>query len=226
MMLKEVKEYIINNSSDKVANFNNRIIKTGLPMYGIKTPVLRSLAKEISKSDYKKFLDECDNSSYEITLLEGFVIGQAKMSLEDRFYYMDRFILKIDNWAVHDGFVSSLKFTKKNLDEMYNYVLKYVSSNKEYESRFVSVMLMSYYINDEYISKDFEIISKLNIDDYYAKMGVAWFLATAAAKYSDMVYEFLKKEEDSELIKMTIRKIRDSYLIDQEFKDEVLKLKK
>lgn len=225
-MLKEVKEYIINNSSDKVANFNNRIIKTGLPMYGIKTPVLRSLAKEISKSDYKKFLDECDNSSYEITLLEGFVIGQAKMSLEDRFYYMDRFILKIDNWAVHDGFVSSLKFTKKNLDEMYNYVLKYVSSNKEYESRFVSVMLMSYYINDEYISKDFEIISKLNIDDYYAKMGVAWFLATAAAKYSDMVYEFLKKEEDSELIKMTIRKIRDSYLIDQEFKDEVLKLKK
>ena len=225
-MIDQIKNYIASNASNKLSSFNSKLIKTNSPIYGVRTPLLRDIAKKIASGVYKLFLEECDNSSYEITLIEGFVIGYAKMSLDEKFYYMDRFIPKIDNCVVHDGFVSSLKFTKKNPTDMYEYLMKYVNSKKEFEIRFVAIMLMSYYINDKYIDNDLDIISRLDIHTYYAKMGVAWFLSRAASKYKNKVFEYLLKEKDKQLISMTIRKIRDSYLIDQEFKDQIMQLKK
>ncbi len=225
-MIKEIKDYIISNANNKLSDFNNKLIKTSLPIYGIKIPELRKLALNIARNDYHLFLEECDNSSYEMTILEAFVIGYARMSLEERFFYLDRFIPKIDNWAVHDGLVSTLKFTKNNMKEVYEYLGKYVDSKKEYEVRFVAIMLMSYYINDEYIDNNLAIVKKLYAKEYYAKMGVAWFLTTAASKYENKVFNYLENEVDKEIVSMTIRKIRDSYVVSSEFKNKVLQLKK
>ena len=87
-------------------------------------------------------------------------------------------------------------------------------------------MLMSYYINDEYIDNNLAIVKKLYAKEYYAKMGIAWFLATAASKYENKVFNYLESEVDKEIVSMTIRKIRDSYVVSSEFKNKVLQLKK
>ena len=100
---------------------------------------------------------------------------------------------------------------------------KYITSKKEYEVRFVALMLMSYYLEDKYINIAFEIINKLYLVDYYSKMGVAWFLATAAINYPDLVYNYLDYSKDIELKRMTVRKLRDSFRIDDKYKEIILK---
>ena len=194
-MIDEIKIRLDELKTIDYKNFSNKLIKTKLTILGIKTPILRDMAKDIAKNNYKDFLDNNDYSSYEITLLEAFVIGYAKMDLDERFKYLDKFIPLIDNWAIHDGFVSTLKFSNKNKEEVFNYLLKYINSNKEFEQRFVSIMLMSYYLCDEYIEKAFEIIRKIQAKEYYSKMGIAWFLATASIKYKDRVYDYLKNRK-------------------------------
>ncbi|MGM9970925.1 MAG: DNA alkylation repair protein [Anaeroplasmataceae bacterium] len=225
-MIDEIKKYLNDIANDEYCLFSNKIIKTNLKILGVKTPVLRDLAKKIAKNDYELFLSENDYSSYELALLSAFVIGYAKMENEKRLDYIEAFIPKIDNWAVHDGLVSSLKFTKKNKELVFEFLKRYIKSKKEYEVRFVAIMLMDYYLCDEYIDEDFKILKSLYTKDYYAKMGVAWFLATAAINYSDRVYIYLKENNDLDILNMTIRKIRDSYRIDPFFKEKVLELKK
>ena len=82
-------------------------------------------------------------------------------------------------------------------------ILKYKDSRKEFEVRFVAVMLMNYYLNDEHIELVFSVLNELFLADYYAKMGVAWCVATAMAKYPERTIKFL---ESNNLDHWTINK--------------------
>ncbi len=225
-MIEIIQEHLNAMATVKTKEFSERIISTPLPILGVKTPDLRKLAKQIIKGDYLTFLEECDASSYEMKLLEGIVIASAPLSLEAKFKYLDRFIPTIRDWAIHDGLVSSLKCSNRYPKEMLNYILKYQKSEQEFEVRFVAVMLMTYYLKDEYVQEAFDIVKTLNLHTYYAKMGVAWFIATAMIKYQNLALDYLKESKDAELITMCIRKIRDSFRVNDEIKNKVLEFKK
>lgn len=224
-MIDRIKKQLNELAEEKTKLFSQRIIPTVLPILGVKTPDLRKLAKIIVKEDYRLFLAECDQSSYELMLLEGIVIGIAPCSIQERFELLDKFLPKIENWAVHDGLVTSLKSAKKYPEEFLEYLSKYQNSKKEYEVRFVAVMLMCYFLNDDYIHRAFNMIEHLNIETFYAKMGVAWFLATAIVSYSSLVYSYLDQVTDEEVVRMTIRKVRDSYRVSAEDKEKILQYK-
>ncbi len=225
-MIEEIKEKLESLAVRKNKEFNSKIVITKLPILGINIPTLRKIAKEINQMNFHQFLKEYDESSYELALLKAYVIATAKMDLEERFKYLEDFIPTIDNWAVHDGLVSSLKCTKKHMLEMRKFILKYQNSNHEYEVRFVAVMLMTYYMEEEYLEENLKVIQNLNIKAYYAKMGVAWFLATAMIDYPQKTLDYLMKCDDVQLIRMTIRKIKDSYRISPEMKDRASTLLK
>ncbi|MDE5566044.1 MAG: DNA alkylation repair protein [Anaeroplasmataceae bacterium] len=224
-MIEEIKQILNQESKENTKEFNQKILNTKLPILGVNTPFLRQYAKQICKQDFRLFLKECDRSSYELTLLEAFVIAGAKMSIDERFKLLDEFIPIIGDWAVHDGLVSSLKCSKKYPKEMLEYILKYKDSTKEFEVRFVAVMLMVYYLNEEYADKAFEVVKTLMANDYYAKMGIAWFLATAIIEYPEKVYSYLDNTSDKDIILMTIRKVRDSYRVSPMEKEKILQYK-
>ncbi len=225
-MIEIIQDQLNAMATVKIKEFNERIIFTPLPKLGVKIPDLRMLAKKIVKGDYLAFLEECDESSFEMKFLEGVVIATAPLPLETKFEYLDRFIPTIRDWAIHDGLVSSLKCSRRYPKEMLNYILKYRNSNQEFEVRFVAVMLMTYYLKDEYVQEAFDIVKCLNLSTYYAKMGVAWFIATAIINYQELALDFLKETKDAELITMCIRKIRDSYRVNDDIKNKVLEFKK
>lgn len=225
-MIEEIKKWIKDNSSNKLQSFSNGLIPNSAPIYGVKIPILRQKAKEICKTDFESFLKECDKSSLEITLLEAYVIAQAKMSFEQRTKYLDDFVPHIGDWAVNDGLVSSLKCIKKDLASWYQYILKYQFSIEEFEVRFLCIVLMSYYLVDDYIDNVLNLLKTLQYNGYYAKMGVAWLLATSMAKYETKTLKLLEEYKfDKEIINMTISKIRQSFRVSDETKDYVLKFK-
>ncbi|MGB0405239.1 MAG: DNA alkylation repair protein, partial [Fusobacterium sp.] len=135
---------------------------------GLKVPVMREVAKEISKNNWKSFLKESTNNTYEEKLIRGFVIGYVKEEYKDiEIYIKDFFKNDVDNWAICDSAISNLKIIKKNREEYFKLITSYTNSNNPWEIRVMLVSLLDYYIDDEYIYKLIEICKKVKNDHYY-----------------------------------------------------------
>lgn len=81
----------------------------------------------------------------------------------------------------------------------------------EFEIRFGVVMLMSYFLTEEYIGKVLLQMEKVRKGDYYVDMAVAWCLATARAKFDERTQEFVRNATlTPSVIKKYEQKVRDS----------------
>ena len=110
---------------------------------------------------------------------------------------------------------------------MWDYLSKYLSSDKEFTIRFYLVMFLWYFVNDEYLNKILEITDNIKSDYYYVKMAQAWLISEAYAKYPGITLEYLKKSKlDKWTFNKGIQKIRESFRVTKEDKDMLNKLKR
>lgn len=189
--------------------------------FGISIPELRKFARKIAKDDYKTFLKEDDFSSYELKLLHAFVIGYIKSDIKTLLKYFEDFIPYVDDWAVNDSLCQNFKISRKYPEEVWEFLMKYKNTKKEFESRIIAVVLLSHYLNDEYIDKVITILDSLNTDDYYSQMGVAWAIATIMGKYPEKCLNYLKSEQcnlDKITYNKSLQKIRESFRVSAEIK--------
>ena len=194
---------------------------------GVRTPKLRELSKEIAKGDIYGYLDNADNGYYEEILLQGMVIGLVKNDFQKVLWYLKSFIPKIDNWAVCDLTVSGLKITKKHPEEMLAFLTPYLSSKKEFELRFAVVMLLCFYINDEYIDMALKEFDRIKHEGYYVKMAVSWAISVAFIKYPDKTMDFLKNNSlDDFTYNKALQKITESYRVSDEMKKEIRSMRR
>lgn len=217
----------LENLSDKsYQQFSAKLIPNINNVLGVRVPILKKLAKELYKDvdiDCSKFL-EIKNSKYmEFTLLQGLLIGLKKSSLEDFLYDIKKFVPKINNWAVCDGFCASIKQTKNYQNEVWNLLQSYLNSTKEYELRFGVVMLLNYYVTEEYIDKTLQILTSRKSEDYYAQMAIAWAISICYIKFFDKTHHTIlnSKSLDKTILKKTIRKACESYQLTNEQKQQV-----
>ena len=161
-------------------------------------------------------------------MLKGMIIGLSKKEkFEEIKKYIESYIPKINNWALCDVFCAGLKITSKYEKEMWQFIQKYLKSDKEFEIRFGVVIILDYYIKEEYLEEIFKIIEKIENDGYYVKMAIAWEISISLIKYYDRTKEFLQK---SQLDKIThnkaIQKAIESYRITEKQKAELRKMKR
>lgn len=155
-------------------------------------------------------------------MLEGLVIAYAKMELKERFFYLDRFVPKIHNWAVCDCCSNTYKFMEKYQEESFAYLETYLHSQREYELRFGIVSLLDHFINDSYIDRVLSICEHTRHEGYYVKMAVAWTLSVCYVKYPEKTRRLLKENTMDEFThNKTIQKIRESYRVSREEKEEL-----
>jgi len=80
-------------------------------------------------------------------------------------------------------------------------------------------MLMTYYLDKEFKPEYNELPTKVNNDDYYVKMMVAWYFATALSKQWDSTVPYLENNILSVWVhNKTIQKARESFRITEEQK--------
>ena len=151
-------------------------------------------------------------------MLQGMLIGQIKESLESKLNRIEKFVPKIDNWSVCDTFCCELKFAKSNQQLVWNFLEKYINSDKEYYVRFALVMMLDYFINDEFIDRVLSAIISVNRSEYYVKMAAAWALSICYIKYPTKTYKCLVKLKDEDVKKKAFRKICESYRVSKEDK--------
>ncbi len=225
--MNEIRRKLFELQDLKYKEFQSSLCPNVDNIIGIRIPDLRKMAKEISKTDYKKFFEIIEDDYYEELLLQGLVIGYSKLSIEDTFKYLEKFVPKINNWAICDTTCSNLKITKKYMNQMWKFLDKYIKSNKEYEIRFAIVMYLNYFLTDEYIEQVFNNISEITNKEYYVEMAIAWLISYAYIKQKAKTIEYLKHNKlDKFTQNKSIQKICESYRVSNIEKQEIRKLKK
>lgn len=213
-----IREYLI-SISDKDYKTHVNSIGVSNNVLGIRIPVLREIAKEIAKDDWRTFVRDVGDLYFEERMIHGMVLGYIKIEVDELIKYLDLFIPKINNWSICDSSVSTLKVIKKHNDIFWEYIQKYIKSDQEFDIRFGVVVLLMYFINDRYIDKVINILDIINNDGYYVKMAVAWALSYCYIKYPTKTMEYYNNSNvDNFTYNKAIQKTIESFQVKDEDK--------
>ena len=179
-----------------------------------------------------------ENLCYEETVIWGYLINLEKCSLDERLAMLGRYVPVLDNWAVCDSYCAHAKWMlRADKEALWAFLQPWFRSEREFEVRFAVVVAMCYFLGEEWLDKVFERINSLDFDriksnyktvkgkpkvaqqgtvqgaePYYVRMGVAWLLATALAKFPDQTRAFVRSSNlPADVIKLYIRKARESF---------------
>ena len=203
---------------------------------GIRTPELRKYARELYKEEkdpaagsirqdsfLEAFLEDLPHKYFDENQLHAFVISEEK-NFDVCIARIERFLPFVDNWATCDQL--SPKVFKKNRDALLPCLRKWISSDHTYTVRFAIGMLMQHYLDDAFDPSYPELITSVQSEEYYVRMMIAWYFATALAKQYDAVLPFLEERRlDPWTHNRTIQKAVESYRITPEQKTYLRSLK-
>lgn len=186
---------------------------------GVRVPLLRTIARSFAKEEAasQRFLSHLPHSYYEEDMLHGMLISLVK-DYDRCLDLTDRFLPYVDNWAVCDTL--SPKVFAKHKAQLLENILRWSSSSHTYTCRFGLRMLMTHFLDDSFSADFLEIPAAIHSEEYYVKMMVAWFFATALAKQWEATLPYLENRQlDPWTHRKTIQKAIESYRIPPERKD-------
>lgn len=220
-MLDKLKPFI----NEKNKEFTSKLIPKSKPCLGLYTKDLKNIAKEMILKENYSFFDE-NHQYHDEDMVHVLMLTYIK-DYELMLKYLKKTIPLLSNWAMVDQLVCNLKIVKKHRSDILKLLEKYRYSKKEYEVRFVLIMLLAYYCDSEYISYIFDVIDTCYKDAYYIKMGIAWLLCDCMIKQKDETLKYLKTcELDTWTFNKSISKMIESYRILDEDKIYLRKMKK
>ncbi len=224
-MEKIVKE-LFEMQDEKYRDFQSALIPGSdlEKVIGIRTPLLRKYAKNLPLEDAKAFLLELPHKYFDENQLHAFIVSEIK-EIDACIKEVNTFLPYVDNWATCDQ-MSPVIF-KKHKDKLLVEVKRWIASSETYTVRFGIKMLMQHFLDEDFNLEYPEMVAKIQSEEYYVKMMIAWYFATALAKQYDSVIPFL---EEGRLEKWThnkaIQKSIESYRITTEQKKYLRTLKK
>ena len=184
---------------------------------GVRTPALRALAKELKGSELAaSFLQELPHAYYDENQLHAILLSSSKDYEECR-ELLERFLPYVDNWATCD--ILSPKVLRKRPEATLEAIQRWLGSTHSYTVRFGMEMLMSYYLDALFEPRFLAWVAADRSEEYYVRMMVAWFFATALAKQYEATLPFLEQGLLPQWThKKTIQKACESYRITAEQK--------
>lgn len=223
---EKIQKRLFQLQDKEYASFQARIIPgpSENSIIGVRVPDVRNLSKELIKEGgYESFLNQLPHQYYDENMLHGLLISEIK-DYETCICETEKFLPFVDNWAVCD--IMSPKTFKKNKDLLIPKIIEWSASKHTYTCRFGLEMLMSHFLDKDFKPEYLEIPASVHLDEYYVKMMVAWFFATALAKQWDATIPYITERKlDDWTHNKTIQKARESYRITAEQKEFLKSLK-
>ncbi len=221
-LIREMQSY----QDEDYRRFNERIINTKLPMMGIRTPILRSIASKVAQTDITSFLAYAKDATYEEVLLQGFVIAKIT-DVNLSFSYFQDFVYKIDNWAICDLVVGSMKIVRREQTFYWPKILSFLEDDAPFVVRVGLILLLDYYMEDDYLPKIFALCDRLQRKEYYIEMAVAWLVSVCYIHDRDLTLDYLKNNRlDRFTYNKTIQKIIESNRVSPEEKQILRQMKR
>ena len=211
---------------------------------GIHIPKLKKLAKELStKEDALHVIDAFEHEfkdgklCFEEKLVWGLMINALKAPEESKLALLRAFVPAMDNWTVCDTICCNIKWIKDK-NALWDFLLPYFDSVREFDVRFAVVMSMIFFLDTESFPNVAARLDSLNFSmvqsefmspreakhaeqvrgvakgerPYYVRMAVAWLLATGLAKIPEMTRAYVNScRLPEDVIRLYKRKARESF---------------
>ena len=188
MKQKELITALLALQDPKYREMQIRLIPNIAPemIIGVRTPDLRRLAKELV--DCGVFINNLPHDNFEENQIHSFLLGSGK-DFANTVAQVDAFLPYVDNWATCDQL--SPKIFKKHRQELLSYIFRWIESDHPYTIRFGIEMLMVHFLDEEFVPQYLSLVAGIMHEDYYVKMMVAWYFATALAKQFDSTFPYI-----------------------------------
>lgn len=209
--------------------FQSKLIPSVNPdtVIGIRTPELRRFARKFAETDEATvFMNDLPHTYYEENNLHAFLI-ETLGDFEKTAEALNVFLPYVDNWATCD--MMSPKIFASQKENLLTLIEKWLTSNHVYTARFGLVMLMKYFLDEDFFSVYLEKAAAVSLDSYYTDMAKAWFFAEALIKQYETTLPYLNEKKLTDWVhNKTISKACDSFRISNEKKNvlRTLRLKK
>ena len=223
---KEIREELFSLQDPGYRDFQGTLIPTNkdASMIGVRTPELRRLARAYAgREDIAEFLDDLPHQYFDENQLHAFIISGIK-DYEKCVKEVIRFLPYVDNWATCDQM--SPKVFRKHRQELAEQAEEWIGSDHTYTVRFGIKMLMDHFLEEEFDLMYPEMVAQVRSEEYYIRMMVAWYFATALAKQYDAVLPFIENRRlDPWTHNKAIQKAVESFRVTPEHKEYLKSLK-
>lgn len=221
---EEILSFLFANQDLGYRDFHRSLIPTvdAETVIGVRVPVIRKLAKQAGRCP--DFLQCLPHAYYEENQLHACILNLEK-DFDKALAGVNVFLPYIDNWATCD--ILNPAAFKRNPQKLLPHALAWAESADTYTMRFGVEMLMNHFLEDWFSVSQSDLVASLRPTDYYGKMMIAWYFATALAKQYDAVLPYLQEARlEPWTHNKTIQKAVESFRITDSQKNYLKTLRK
>lgn len=201
-MKQTIQQHLWELQDKNYRDFHSRLIPNvdKSLIIGVRTPVLRSYAKELlraakkdmaAQAEIDEFLADLPHRYYDENNLHAFLLEGIK-DYEPCLAAVNRFLPYVDNWATCD--MMSPKAFAGHPGELETAVKGWLASSDTYAVRFGIGILMRYFLDERFDVRYLDQAAEACCEEYYINMMVAWYFATALAKQYERTLPYLEEQ--------------------------------
>ncbi|MCR5531629.1 MAG: DNA alkylation repair protein [Lachnospiraceae bacterium] len=215
-----IYDRLVQYQDEKYREFQSKLVPN-IPketILGVKTPQMRAIAKAVAGTpEAEEFLRTLPHAYYEENLVHFFLLAGIK-DFDACVEAVERFLPYVDCWPVCDQ--SSPKVFTKHHDRLLLCIRRWIASDHVYTARFGMRMLMNEFLGEDFKAEYLGWVAEKQGEDYYLKMMVAWYFATALAKQYDAAIPYFEQRKlDPWTHKKAIQKAIESFRVSEEHKE-------
>ena len=223
--LQDIREALFAHADGGYKAFQCPLMPTVDParVIGVRTPILRRMAGELKGTAGREaLLRDLPHTYFEEDQLHAFLIERER-DFTAAVTAVDAFLPFVDNWATCDQL--SPKAFKGRFTDLLPHVRRWMADPHPYTCRFGLGMLMRYGLDEDFDPAFLEEAAAPAVterEDYYIRMMVAWFFATALAKrYEETLPYIAEGRLPLWTHNKAIRKACESFRVAEEHKGEL-----
>ena len=196
-LLKEAKSdsKVVNNGSGKFPGSSEAVKGCSGSSEAVKGCSGRSGDAEgapgsvLNRTELDRFLATLPHKYFDEMQLHAFLISETK-DLGECFKEVETFLPYVDNWATCDQLSPKIFGKKKNgrlvyAAELLGHIDRWLESDETYTVRFGIGMLLQHFLDADFDPAYMDRVAEIRSEEYYIKMMIAWYFATALAKQYD-----------------------------------------
>lgn len=188
----EILQELLLMQDDRYRDFQSSLIPTVAKerIIGVRTPKLRAFAKRLRGSpEAEAFLRVLPHDCFEENQLHAFLIEEIR-DYTTCISALNAFLPHFDNWATCD--MMSPKVLGRHSEALRREITHWLASPHPYTVRYAIGMLMRWYLDAHFSNADLQAVASTESENYYVKMMIAWYFATALAKQYDAAILYLQ----------------------------------
>ena len=226
--MTQIQEILFNYQDPQYADFSAKLIPT-LPresFIGIRSPNYKLVLKELKDLPLdvtNDFLKDLPHQYHEENCLHIALINKTK-NYEECLTSLENFLPYINSWAVSDGL--NPPALKKNKELLLPKLEQWISAEAPFTKRVGMLLLMKYFLDDDYKPEYLELPASIRSDEYYVNMMTAWLFAEALVKQWDTALPFIQNKKLAPWThNKAIQKACESFRVSDEHKEYLKTLK-